>query len=133
MKYRLQVSPLDCTGCGNCVDVCPLKDKEGKQALVMKPLDSQRKEEANWEYAMTVPEVASKIENKASVKNSQALKPLFEFSGACAGCGETPYVKLVTQLFGLLHLRRFRPDLPLHHQREGLRTCLVQQPVRRQR
>ena len=100
MKYRLQVSPLDCTGCGNCVDVCPLKDKEGKQALVMKPLDSQRKEEANWEYAMTVPEVASKIENKASVKNSQALKPLFEFSGACAGCGETPYVKLVTQLFG---------------------------------
>ena len=73
MKYRLQVSPLDCTGCGNCVDVCPLKDKEGKQALVMKPLDSQRKEEANWEYAMTVPEVASKIENKASVKNSQAL------------------------------------------------------------
>ncbi|MBR5960299.1 MAG: pyruvate:ferredoxin (flavodoxin) oxidoreductase, partial [Clostridia bacterium] len=100
MKYRLQVSPLDCTGCGNCVDVCPLKDKEGKQALVMKPLDSQRKEEANWEYAMTVPEVASKIENKSSVKNSQALKPLFEFSGACAGCGETPYVKLVTQLFG---------------------------------
>ena len=100
MKYRMQVSPLDCTGCGNCVDVCPLKDKEGKQALVMKPLDSQRKEEANWEYAMTVPEVADKIQNKASVKNSQALKPLFEFSGACAGCGETPYVKLVTQLFG---------------------------------
>ena len=100
MKYRMQVSPLDCTGCGNCVDVCPLKDKEGKQALVMKPLDSQRKEEANWEYAMTVPEVADRIENKASVKNSQALKPLFEFSGACAGCGETPYVKLVTQLFG---------------------------------
>ncbi len=100
MKYRLQISPLDCTGCGNCVDVCPLKDKEGKQALIMKPLDSQRKEEANWEYAMTVPEVADKIENKSSVKNSQALKPLFEFSGACAGCGETPYVKLVTQLFG---------------------------------
>ena len=100
MQYRLQVSPLDCTGCGNCADVCPLRDKEGKQALVMKPLDSQRKEEANWEYAMTVPEVADRITNKASVKNSQALKPLFEFSGACAGCGETPYVKLVTQLFG---------------------------------
>ncbi|MBR7175220.1 MAG: 4Fe-4S dicluster domain-containing protein, partial [Clostridia bacterium] len=100
MQYRMQVSPLDCTGCGNCVDVCPLKDKEGKQALIMKPLDSQRKEEANWEYAMTVPEVADRITNKATVKNSQALKPLFEFSGACAGCGETPYVKLVTQLFG---------------------------------
>ncbi|MBQ8074073.1 MAG: pyruvate:ferredoxin (flavodoxin) oxidoreductase [Clostridia bacterium] len=100
MQYRLQVSPLDCTGCGNCADVCPLRDKEGKQALIMKPLDSQRKEEANWEYAMTVPEVADRITNKASVKNSQALKPLFEFSGACAGCGETPYVKLVTQLFG---------------------------------
>ena len=100
MKYRMQVSPLDCTGCGNCVDVCPLKGKEGKEALVMKPLDSQRGQEANWEYAMTVPEVANKITNKATVKNSQALKPLFEFSGACAGCGETPYVKLVTQLFG---------------------------------
>ncbi|MBR6890168.1 MAG: pyruvate:ferredoxin (flavodoxin) oxidoreductase, partial [Clostridia bacterium] len=100
MQYRMQVSPLDCTGCGNCVDVCPLKDKEGKQALIMKPLDSQRKEEANWEYAMTVPEVADRITNKGTVKNSQALKPLFEFSGACAGCGETPYVKLVTQLFG---------------------------------
>ena len=100
MKYRMQVSPLDCTGCGNCVDVCPLHGKEGKEALIMKPLDSQRKEEANWEYAMTVPEVADKITNKSTVKNSQALKPLFEFSGACAGCGETPYVKLVTQLFG---------------------------------
>jgi len=100
MKYRMQVSPLDCTGCGNCVDVCPLHGKEGKEALIMKPLDSQRGQEANWEYAMTVPEVASKITNKGTVKNSQALKPLFEFSGACAGCGETPYVKLVTQLFG---------------------------------
>ena len=100
MKYRMQVSPLDCTGCGNCADVCPLKGKEGKEALIMKPLDSQRAQEANWEYAMTVPEVADKITNKSTVKNSQALKPLFEFSGACAGCGETPYVKLVTQLFG---------------------------------
>jgi pyruvate-ferredoxin/flavodoxin oxidoreductase len=100
LKYRLQVSPLDCTGCGNCVDVCPLHGKEGKEALIMKPLDTQRKEEANWEFAMTVPEIADRIENKASIKNSQALKPLFEFSGACAGCGETPYVKLVTQLFG---------------------------------
>ena len=98
LKYRMQVSPMDCTGCGNCVDVCPLNGKTNP--LTMQPLDSQRKEEANWEFAMTVPEVADRIANKATVKNSQALKPLFEFSGACAGCGETPYVKLVTQLFG---------------------------------
>ncbi len=95
MQYRMQVSPMDCTGCGNCVEVCPAKEK----ALIMKPLDSQKVEETNWEFAMTVPEVKN-IENVATVKNSQALKPLFEFSGACAGCGETPYVKLVTQLFG---------------------------------
>ncbi|MDD3333899.1 MAG: pyruvate:ferredoxin (flavodoxin) oxidoreductase [Eubacteriales bacterium] len=95
MAYRMQVSPLDCTGCGNCVQVCPAKEK----ALEMKPLASQMVEEKNWEFAMTVPEIKN-LENVASVKNSQALKPLFEFSGACAGCGETPYVKLVTQLFG---------------------------------
>ncbi|MBR6028219.1 MAG: pyruvate:ferredoxin (flavodoxin) oxidoreductase [Clostridia bacterium] len=102
LNLRVQVSPLDCTGCGNCVDVCLGKKKDDPtvKALTMKPLDSQRKEEANWEYAMTVPEIADRIANKATVKNSQALKPLFEFSGACAGCGETPYVKLVTQLFG---------------------------------
>jgi len=95
MLYRMQVSPLDCTGCGNCVEVCPAKVK----ALTMEPLATQKKEEANWEFAMKQPEVKTVV-NKASVKNSQALKPLFEFSGACAGCGETPYVKLVTQLFG---------------------------------
>ena len=102
LNLRVQVSPLDCTGCGNCVDVClgKKKDDPTQKALVLKPLDTQRKEEANWEYAMTVPEIADRIANKGTVKNSQALKPLFEFSGACAGCGETPYVKLVTQLFG---------------------------------
>ena len=94
--YRMQVSPLECTGCGNCVDVCPLNGKTNP--LTMKPLDSQKAEEDNWNFAMTVPEVQG-VE-PTSVKNSQALKPLFEFSGACAGCGETPYVKLVTQLFG---------------------------------
>ncbi len=93
-QYRIQVSPLDCTGCGNCVDVCLGK------CLTMKPLASQLKEEANWEYAQTIPEVDEKLLNKANVKESQFLKPLFEFSGACAGCGETPYVKLITQLFG---------------------------------
>ena len=94
-EYRMQVSPLDCTGCGNCVEVCPAKTK----ALEMQPLDSQRKEEKNWEFAMKLPKPDVKI-NPSTVKGSQFLQPLFEFSGACAGCGETPYVKLVTQLFG---------------------------------
>ena len=94
-EYRMQVSPLDCTGCANCVEVCPAKNK----ALEMKPLDDQRKEEANWEFAMKQPKPDVKFASM-NVKNSQFLQPLFEFSGACAGCGETPYVKLVTQLFG---------------------------------
>ena len=92
--FRIQVSPLDCTGCGNCVDVCLGK------CLTMEPLASQKDQEANWEFAQTIPEVDPALINKANVKESQFLKPLFEFSGACAGCGETPYVKLVTQLFG---------------------------------
>ena len=86
-NYRMQVSPLDCTGCGNCVEVCPAKTK----ALEMKPLATQSAEEANWEFAMKLPEPDITV-NKATVKGSQFLKPLFEFSGACAGCGETPYV-----------------------------------------
>ena len=94
-KYRIQVSPMDCTGCGSCAESCPAKTK----ALVMKPLAEQKVEEANWEYAMTVPAADVQL-NLATVKGSQFKQPLFEFSGACAGCGETPYVKLVTQLFG---------------------------------
>ena len=94
LQFRVQVSPLDCAGCGNCADTCPAKGK----ALVMKPLETQSVQEANWEFAMSVPEV--RPEEITSIKASQALKPLFEFSGACSGCGETPYVKLVTQLFG---------------------------------
>ena len=95
MQYRIQISPMDCTGCGNCYEVCPAKTK----ALEMEPLESQKFQEPFWEFARKVPEITT-ITNKATVKNSQALKPLFEFSGACAGCGETPYIKLVTQLFG---------------------------------
>ena len=94
-EYRMQVSPMDCTGCGNCVNVCPAKEK----ALVMKPLSSQTAQEKNWEFAQTLPEFAGALNTK-TVKGSQFKKPLFEFSGACAGCGETPYVKLITQLFG---------------------------------
>ena len=96
LKYRMQVSPLDCTSCENCAQVCPVKDGG---ALTMKPLESQKAEEANWEFAQTLPEYKGEL-NVKTVKDSQFKKPLFEFSGACAGCGETPYVKLITQLFG---------------------------------
>ncbi|MCQ2602302.1 MAG: pyruvate:ferredoxin (flavodoxin) oxidoreductase, partial [Clostridia bacterium] len=96
-EYRMQVSPYDCTGCNNCVNVCPAKEK----ALKMVSLDeSIAKDAENWEYAMSLKETSAQISNVASVKGSQFKKPLFEFSGACAGCGETPYVKLATQLFG---------------------------------
>jgi pyruvate-ferredoxin/flavodoxin oxidoreductase len=95
-RYRMQVSPYDCTGCGSCVNVCPVKTK----ALAMKPLESQFKEASNWTYAVEVVEVKRDAVNSLSVKSSQFAKPYFEFSGACAGCGETPYIKLVTQLFG---------------------------------
>lgn len=99
MKFRIQVSVLDCLGCENCVDVCP-GNKNGK-ALKMDTLESQLNEVPNWTYCAD--EVKSKqhlVNTSANVKNSQFATPLFEFSGACAGCGETPYVKLLTQLFG---------------------------------
>ncbi len=95
-SFKIQLSPLDCTGCGNCADVCPAKEK----ALKMVPAATiEAKENANWEFAMTLPQAEVAV-NKATVKGSQFLQPLFEFSGACPGCGETPYVKLITQLFG---------------------------------
>lgn len=93
--FNLAISPLDCTGCGNCAQVCPAKEK----ALIMKPLESQLKNEVHWEYAGKVTPKANPV-NKNTVKGSQFEQPLLEFSGACAGCGETPYAKLVTQLFG---------------------------------
>ncbi len=97
LHYRLQVSVLDCTGCMNCVEVCPAKEK----ALVMKPLESQMKETKNWDYLVSeIKPKTDRIDIFKTVKNSQFAQPLFEFSGACAGCGETPYVKLITQLFG---------------------------------
>jgi pyruvate-ferredoxin/flavodoxin oxidoreductase len=96
-KFRMQVTPLDCSGCGNCVDVCPSKTK----ALVMEPLASQMGEQKNWEFMHN--EVGYRdnvIEKDKTVKGTQFAQPLFEFSGACAGCGETPYIKTITQLFG---------------------------------
>lgn len=96
LQFRIQITPLDCTGCGNCADVCPAKDK----ALVMVPAqEDMEREKQNWDYAVTLPEIELNI-NRATVKGSQFLQPLFEFSGACAGCGETPYIKLITQLYG---------------------------------
>ena len=101
MTFRMQVDVLDCLGCGNCVDVCPGNPKKGGKALQMVHLEGQMAEAANWEYCVN--NVKSKqhlIDIKANVKNSQFATPLFEFSGACSGCGETPYVKLISQLFG---------------------------------
>ena len=95
LKFRIQVSTLDCTGCGNCADVCPAP--KGK-ALVMTPFHNGMDDEANWNAAMALPEKELVLGN--NIKDSQFRKPLFEFSGACGGCGETPYIKLITQLFG---------------------------------
>lgn len=100
LKFVMTVSTLDCTGCGACANVCP--GKKGEKALVMKPIDTQRPKQALFDYALTVsekPEVAEKFKF-STVKGSQLKQQLLEFSGACAGCGETPYAKLVTQLFG---------------------------------
>jgi len=97
LKYRMQVSPLDCTGCGNCVEVCPSPNK----ALIMETLESQMHEDERWDKIIqNVTYKDTLLDKKQSVKNSQFAQPLFEFSGACAGCGETPYVKLITQLYG---------------------------------
>ena len=94
-KYRMQVSALDCLGCGSCAVVCPAKEK----AIVMQPAHTQENEAANWDYAMTL-SPKENVMPKESVKGSQFVQPLLEFSGACAGCGETPYAKVITQLFG---------------------------------
>ncbi|MBW1899318.1 MAG: 4Fe-4S dicluster domain-containing protein, partial [Deltaproteobacteria bacterium] len=95
-NFKIQVNTLDCMGCGNCADICPAK----KPALVMKPLETQTEMQVpNHEYSLTLP-VRDNLVKRNSVKGSQFCQPLLEFSGACAGCGETPYAKLVTQLFG---------------------------------
>ena len=95
-KFSIGITPLDCTGCGNCAQVCPSKNK----ALVMKPQDSQHDQMEVWDYVTTEVSPKKNPMNKNTVKGSQFEQPLLEFSGACAGCGETPYAKLATQLFG---------------------------------
>lgn len=96
LGFRIQVSTLDCTGCGNCADVCPAKTK----ALVMQPLASQSDQIERWDYISAKVSIKEITPRETNVKSSQFVQPLFEFSGACAGCGETPYVKTITQLFG---------------------------------
>ncbi len=99
----IQVAPDDCTGCGVCVDVCPAKSKTEvrHKAINMEPVLAHRDEERRrWDYFLSIPPLDRDLLPHDSVKGSQVLEPLFEFSGACAGCGETPYIKLVTQLFG---------------------------------
>lgn len=97
LRFRIQISPMDCTGCGNCADICPSKEK----ALVMKPIASQAEVQVeNWKFATCEISHKEDLALSKSFKDSQFHQPLMEFSGACAGCGETPYIKLVTQLFG---------------------------------
>ena len=95
LEYRMQLSPMDCMGCGNCADICPAKEK----ALVMLPFADVLEEKEKWNYAAKLP-VKDSLLAKETVKGSQFAKPYIEFSGACAGCGETPYIKLITQLYG---------------------------------
>jgi pyruvate-ferredoxin/flavodoxin oxidoreductase len=102
-RYTLQIAPEDCTGCAVCVDVCPVKNKSdaSKKAINMTPQAPLRETERdNWDFFLGLPEVDRSKLSHGQVKDLQLLQPLFEFSGACAGCGETPYVKLLTQLFG---------------------------------
>jgi pyruvate-ferredoxin/flavodoxin oxidoreductase len=103
MKYTLAIAPEDCTGCGLCIEACPAKDKSqvGRKAINMASQPPIREQEkVKWDYFLSLPEADRSAINVRTVKNSQLLRPLFEFSGACAGCGETPYLKLLSQLFG---------------------------------
>jgi len=134
MNFRIQVSVMDCLGCGNCADVCPGNPKLGK-ALTMVPLEQELAEAPNWEYC--VKNVKSKqdlVDIKSNVKNSQFAQPLFEFSGACAGCGETPYVKLISQLFGdreiVANATGCSSIYSLYDQRQGSRSGMGKLLVR---
>ena len=103
MKYSIQVSPLDCTGCGICVDICPAKNKSAanRKAINMTPPnDIKEQEQVNWDYFRALPELDRRNMKVGSIRQQQIQQPLFEFSGACSGCGETPYLKLISQLFG---------------------------------
>jgi len=132
-----QVAPDDCTGCGLCVEVCPIRDRKDpkRKALNMHPAEERHElERANWDFFLELPEYDRTRLEPSKIKHAMMLQPLFEFSGACVGCGETPYIKLATQLFGrlLLHLRRQPANYPLHGQSGRARSELEQLPVRGQ-
>nr|MBI9043431.1 pyruvate:ferredoxin (flavodoxin) oxidoreductase [Anaerolineaceae bacterium] len=102
-KFTVQVAPEDCTGCGLCVEACPAKDKQNPSRKAINLQDQmplRESESKNFAHYLTIPDPDRTLFNPNTIKNSQLLRPLFEFSGACAGCGETPYIKLLTQLFG---------------------------------
>ncbi|MBK8315162.1 MAG: pyruvate:ferredoxin (flavodoxin) oxidoreductase [Acidobacteria bacterium] len=102
-KYTIQVAPEDCTGCGVCVDICPAKNKSQTRlkAINMMPQPPIREQESeNWDFYLTIPETDRRLLKVNNIRQQQLQEPLFEFSGACSGCGETPYIKLITQLFG---------------------------------
>lgn len=102
-KYVLQVAPEDCTGCNLCVEVCPAKDRQNPQIKainMMSRLEHVEEEKVNYDFFLDLPEIdRSKLE-RIDIRTSQLITPLFEYSGACSGCGETPYIKLLTQLYG---------------------------------
>ena len=128
--YTIQVAPEDCTGCNLCVNVCPAKDRTNPRhkAIDMQPQPPLREaERENYDFFLDLPETDARDLPKVDTRRSQFLEPLFEYSGACAGCGETPYLKLLTQLFGdraadrerhrlLLDLRRQPADHAVHHE-----------------
>ena len=136
LKYTLQVAVEDCTGCGICVDVCPARNKSEARlkAINMQPqLPLRETERANWNFFLSIPEMDRRQISTDHVRKMQVQQPLFEFSGACAGCGETPYIKLLTQLVRrsadhrerdrmLLHLRRQFADHALHERSKRTRS-----------
>ena len=147
LKYTLQVAPEDCTGCGICVDICPAKNKSETRlkAINMRPQPPLREpERANWDFFLTLPEIDRRRVKAGTIRQQQVQEPLFEFSGACAGCGETPYIKLrdaaVRRPHGrrqrhrlLVDLRRQPADHAVDAERRGPRPGLVQLAVRGQR
>ena len=123
LKYTLQVAPEDCTGCALCVEICPVKSKSEAKHKAINMADQvplREAERENWDFFLEIPEADRRTLSLGQVKDVQLLQPLFEFSGACAGCGETPYIKLMTQLFG---------DRALDWQRHGLLVDLRRQPA----
>ena len=131
MKYTLQVAPEDCTGCGLCVAICPAKSKsEAKhRAINMEPQPPLReKYNEYWDYFLSLPELSREKLAHGQVKDAQLLEPLFEFSGACSGCGETPYISLMTQ-----HVRRPRTDRQCHRLLVDLRRQPADHALHRER